>query len=217
MSGIVLNLRTNFPEVMAKLSQVSDQIGNRAMVRALNNTITQGKAEMARDISKEFRISVGTAKDRLEVSRASSKGGVYKFEASLQATRKAKGRSMNVIAFVENFVTLAQARKRMKGGEGGKQTLRHGGVITKALQIRFQIKRSGGKKMIKGAFIGNKGRTIFIREGKSRFPIKAVSTIDIPQMFNTRRINEVVQQVMLDKFEANITRELRVVLGGFAK
>jgi len=197
MSGIVLNLRTNFPEVMAKLSQVSDQIGNRAMVRALNNTITQGKAEMARDISKEFRISVGTAKDRLEVSRASSKGGVYKFEASLQATRKAKGRSMNVIAFV------GALPKRTKKG--------------KLAQIKFQIKRQGGKKTITGAFVGNKGRTMFIREGKGRLPIKAVSTIDIPQMFNTRRINEVVQKVMLDKFETNITRELRVVLGGFAK
>lgn len=197
MSGIVLNVRTNFPEVMAKLSQVSDQIGNRAMVRALNTTITQGKTEMARDISKEFRISVGTAKDRLEVSRASSKGGVYKFEASLQATRKAKGRSMNVIAFV------GALPKRTKKG--------------KMAQIKFQIKRQGGKKTITGAFVGNKGRTLFIREGKGRLPIKAVSTIDIPQMFNTRRINEVVQQVMLDKFEANIERELRVVLGGFAK
>lgn len=197
MSGIVLNVRTNFPEVMAKLSQVSDQIGNRAMVRALNTTITQGKTEIARDISKEFRISVGTAKDRLEVSRASSKGGVYKFEASLQATRKAKGRSMNVIAFV------GALPKRTKKG--------------KMAQIKFQIKRQGGKKTITGAFVGNKGRTLFIREGKGRLPIKAVSTIDIPQMFNTRRINEVVQQVMLDKFEANITRELRVVLGGFAK
>jgi len=195
--GIVINVRTNFPEVMAKLSQVSDEIGNRAMVRALNATITQGKTEMARDISKEFRISVGTAKDRLEVSRASSKGGVYKFEATLEATRKAKGRSMNVIAFV------GALPKRTKKG--------------KMAQIKFQIKRQGGKKTITGAFVGNKGRTMFIREGKARLPIKAVSTIDIPQMFNTRRINEVVQKVMLDKFETNITRELRVVLGGFAK
>lgn len=197
MSGITLNVRTNFPEVMAKLSQVSDEIGNRAVVRALNATITQGKTEMARDISKEFRISVGTAKDRLEVSKASSKGGVYKFEATLEATRRAKGRSMNVIAFV------GALPKRTKNG--------------KLAQIKFQIKRTGGKKTITGAFVGNKGRTLFIREGKGRLPIKAVNTIDIPQMFNTRRINEVVQRVMLDKFEANITRELRVVLEGFAK
>jgi len=197
MSGITLNVRTNFPEVIAKLSQVSDEIGNRAMVRALNATITQGKTEMARDISKEFRISVGTAKDRLDVSKASSKGGVYKFEATLEATRKGKGRSMNVIAFV------GALPKRTKKG--------------KLAQIKFQIKRTGGKKTITGAFIGNKGRTMFIRVGKGRLPIKPVSTIDIPQMFNTKRINEVVQKVMLDKFEANINRELRVVIGGFAK
>jgi hypothetical protein len=196
-NGVVINVRTNFPEVVAKLNQVSDQISSRVMVRALNATITQGKTEMARDISKEFRIKVGEAKNRLDITPASSKGGVYKFEASLQATKKGKGRSMNVIAFVTSVP------KRNKKG--------------KLSQVKFQIRRSGGKKSITGAFVANKGRTLFIREGKARLPIKAVSTIDIPQMFNTQRINDVVQRVMLDKFEANIDRQLRVVLEGFAK
>lgn len=195
--GIVINVRTNFPEVVAKLNQVSEQISSRVMVRALNATITQGKTEMARDISKEFRINVGEAKSRLDITPASSKGGVYKFEASLQATKKGKGRSMNVIAFVTTL-----PRRSKKG---------------KLSQVKFQIRRSGGKKSITGAFVGNKGRTLFIREGKARLPIKAVSTIDIPQMFNTKRINTLVQKVMLEKFEANINRQLRVVLEGFAK
>lgn len=212
-----ISVRTNFPDVMKQLRRLEDDIGNKVMVRSLNKTIDQGKTEMARDISKEYRIGVATAKDRLTVRRASFKRGMVKFEVVLEATRKGKGRSMNLIAFVEKFTTFAQARKRIKAGEGGTQTLRNGGVIQKALQLRFQIKRSGGKKMIPGLFIGNKGRTVFKRVGKERFPIEAKSTIDIPNMFNTKKINAAVTRVMLQNFRQNFDRELRVVLGGFLK
>lgn len=217
MSGNTISMRTNFPAVVAKLNQVADDIGNKAMVRALNTTIEQGKTQMARNISQEFRITVGKAKDRLAVYKASAKGGVLRFEATLEATRRGQGRSMNLIAFVENKTTLAQARKRMKAGEGGTQTLRNGGTIQKALQVRFQVKRSGGAKVITGAFIGNKGRTLFIREGKERKPIRALNTIDVPSMFNTKRINASVRKVMLERFEQNFNRELRVVMKGYVK
>ena len=199
----IINIRTNFPEVTAQLKRLADDVGNKALVRSLNKTIDQGKTQMARTISQEFRIAVGAAKDRLKVSKANAKQGNLGFEVSLEATRKGKGRALNLIAFVENKTTLGEARKRAKKGTQS--------------QVYFQVKRSGGKKYIKGAFIANKGRTLFIRTGKDRLPIKSVSTIDIPSMFNTKRINAAVVQVMRDKFEANFDRELRVVLQGFAR
>lgn len=212
-----ISIRTNFPSIAAKLERLPEHIGNRAMVRALNKTVDQGKTEMARRISGEYRIVVGEAKQRLEVRKASAKGGRLQFEAILEATRKGQGRSMNLIAFVETKVSLAEARRRAKAGEGGKRSLRNGAQVTKAHQVRFQIKRGGGPKVIPGAFIANKGRTVFIREGKSRLPIKSINTIDIPSMFNARRINSVVRQVILQKFQSNFRRELRVVLEGWAK
>lgn len=196
MSGNVISIKTNFPEVARALDKLSGDIGNRAMVRAMNKTIDQGKTEMSRGISKEFRISVGAAKERLSVTRASAKKGNLRFEATLEATRRGKGRSMNLIAF-----KTVDARRTKKG----------------MTQIKFQVKRGGGRKSITGAFIGNKGRTMFIRTGKSRLPIAAVNTIDVPQMFNTRRINDVVRQAMLTRFQANFDRELRVVLQGWVK
>lgn len=198
-----INVRHNFPAIAAKLDRLPAEVGNKAMVRSLNKTIDQGKTEMARGISREFRLTVGKAKERLAVRKAYAKGGVLHFQAELLATSKSKGRSMNIIAFVENRTTLAEQRRRVKKGMGN--------------QVHFQIKRTGGKKVIPGAFIGNKGRTVFIREGKSRLPIKGVNTIDIPQMFNTKRINTIVRQVMLQKFGANFKRELRSVLGGWAR
>lgn len=55
--------------------------------------------------------------------------------------------------------------------------------------VTVRIKKSGGRKLIKHAFIGNQGRTMFMREGTKRLPIKSVKTVDVPQMFNTRHIN----------------------------
>lgn len=199
-----ISIRNNFPEIAAKLDRLGRDVGDKAVVRALNTTIEQGKTQMARQISSEFRVGVGTVKDRLKVYRASNRGGVMRFSATLEATRKGKGRSMNLIAFVtKGKVSRASAKRNGRADLAG--------------QLQFQIKRGGGKKAIKGAFIGNMGRTVFIRTGKDRLPIKALNTIDIGQMFNTRRVNKVVKQVMLDKFPANFERELRSVLKGFAR
>lgn len=204
---ITISLRNNFPEVIQELNKLPDAIANKAMTRALNTTIDQGKTQMARVISDEFRVKVGDAKRRLYIERAQFKGNL-KLSASLMATRAAglhnndDWRGMNLINFVAGGIP-----KKTKSG--------------KMRQLGFQIKRSGGRKMIPGAFVATNKRTggtaVFIRDGKSRMPIKTLTTIDIPQMFNTRRINEAVRRVMLDKFSTNFRRELRSVLKGFVK
>lgn len=217
MSGNVISIRNNFPKVAAALDRLAVNVGNKVMARAMNHTIDQGKAEMARQISKEFRLTVHQAKERLRVSKVATRGRGLKFQVILEATNRGKGRSMNLIAFVEKSVSLAEAKRRAKAGEGGMHTLRSGGRVMRAQQLRFQIKRTGGKKMLAGAFIGNKGRTVFMRTGNGRLPIKAVNTIDVTQMFNSKRINGAVRAVMLKRFDANFKRELRAVLRGFAK
>lgn len=203
---IKLSIRHNFPEVMASLKQLPDKVGNKAMVRAMNTTITQGKTEMARKISQEYRIKVGEVKDRLSVSFAKAKNGEYRFEAELLAKRPGglfgnAWRGMNLIHFV-----TAMAKRNKKGKLG---------------QLTFQIKRTGGRKILKGAFIAKSGRTggvaVFIRQGKSRMPIETKTTIDVPQMFNARRINEVVVATILKRFDANFKRELRSVMKGYVR
>lgn len=203
----VISIRTNFPQVAAHLDRMAKDIGDKALVRALNETVRQGKTAMARQISKEFRVTVGQAKDRLDVEYAKTKGGGLRFSASLMATRPgglyrtSDWRGMNLIHFVTSLPT------RNKKGKLG--------------QLKFQIKRQGGRKSIKGAFVAinrkTGGRAVFIREGKSRMPIKTLTTVDIPQMFNTRRVNEVIRTVMKDRFEINFQRQLRAVLKGYAR
>jgi len=192
----IISIRSNFPEVQKALNRLADDVGNRALTRAMNRTVEQGRTQMARQISTDYRIKVRDARDRLFVWRARAKPGQLVFEAALEATRRGQGRSMNLIGFVTS------APRTLKSG--------------KKTQIKFQIKRGGGRKQITGAFIGNRGRTVFIRTGAARLPIKALNTIDVPEMFNARRINDAVRKVMLERFEVNFQREMRAVLGGFA-
>lgn len=206
MSGNFISIKTNFPEVARALDRLSGDIGNKALVRAMNATIKAGRSDMARGISKEFRVTQAQAKERLDVDYARVKGG-FKFSAELSATRPLglfndDWRGMNMI----HFVVGGQPRRTKKG------------VMR---QLNFQIKRTGGRKQIKGAFIATNPKTggtaVFVRSGKARYPIETKTTIDIPQMFNTRRINDVVRQAMLARFQASFDRELRVVLQGWAK
>lgn len=207
MSSNTISIRNNFPQVAAQLDRMAKDVGDKAMVRALNATVKQGKTEMARTINKEFRVTVSQVKNRLYVNFARANAGGVKFYASLLATRPEglhsndDWRGMNLIHFVTSTPT------RNKKGKLG--------------QVKFQIKRTGGRKIIKGAFIATNKKTggtaVFIRDGKSRMPISTKTTIDVPQMFNARRINSVVRDVMLKRFEFNFNRELRAVLKGYVK
>lgn len=217
MNPISISIKHNFPELWANMQAFQRDIADKATARALNATVRQGEAEMARQISRTYRLKQSDVRQRLAIRQARKRGGTLKLEVVLEATKRDGRRSMNLIHFVETFITLAQRRKRVSAGEGGSYSLRNGAIVQKALQLRFQIRRNGGKQMIPGAFIGNKGRTVFIREGKGRLPIKAVTTIDVVQMFNARAINDVVRQAMLDRFEANWTREVRNISQGFVR
>lgn len=197
MTAISLSIKHDWPDLQRKIDRQRKDIADKAMARALNKTIDQGRAEMARRIAAEYRIKISDVRQRLAITRARKQGKALELTVSLEATRAGKGRSMNLIAF----------------HTGGGRVLKSG----KRQQLRFKIRRDGGNKQITGAFIGNKGRTIFIRDGKSRLPIKAVNTIDVLQMFNTKRINLAVREALLASLESNFDRELRVVLGGYAQ
>lgn len=197
---ISLNIKTDFAGVEQSLKQLQADVGNKALASALNKTVALAKTQMQREIADEFNVSVGYVRDRLRVRRASASAGL-RIEAALIGGRSDRRRSANIIAFVEKFVTLAEARKRAKSGE-----LR---------QLYVKIKRKGGKKALSGAFIGNKGRTVFRRKGKARLPIDPVQTIDVGQMFNARRINSKVVQFMRDRFPGVFDNEARFFVARF--
>ena len=188
------SIKNNFPDVQRMLTDMQKDVANKAMASALNKTVAQAKTAMSREIRAEFNMSASKVGAALKVNNARASSGAFRLEASLESPRQ-RGRSLNLINFMERSTTLAQARKRSKAG-----TLN---------QLFVQIKKGGGKKALGSAFIGNKGRTIFVRTGKARLPIKALQTIDVAGMFNTKRVNAKVLQMIEAKFPELFANETR--------
>jgi hypothetical protein len=184
----------NFPEVQRQLDQLRADYRDNAAVSAVNKTLAKAKTSMTRAIAGEFNIVQAKVRDQLKIDKAKFVGGKAVITGVLDGS-SGKRRGINLIAFIEKSSSLAQVKKRARAG-----------VLN---QLHFQIKRKGGKVTIPGAFIGNKGRTVFKRVGKSRLPIKAMTTIGIEQMFNTKRIHAVVVQAMERDFPEIFEREAK--------
>lgn len=75
--------------------------------------------------------------------------------------------------------------------ESGRRNIIHFGARQVKKGVGVRVKKTSGRKVMKGAFIGNKGRTVFKRVKDSRLPIKAIKTLSIPQMFNKETLKEV--------------------------
>ena len=178
-----LTISTNFPEVERALDQLRADIADRVRVRSVNRTMEQARTAMSREIRQDYALTASYVRERLTLSKAVFRGGRLTVEATLSGSGSRRGsRAANVIAF---------DAKQVKAG------------------VSVKIKRNGGRKVIAGAFVGNKGRTVFRRTGKKRLPIEPVQTIDVPQMFNSKRVNQAVIRVIEQRFPEVFARELK--------
>ena len=212
-----LTVKADFSGVQTQLKQLQSDIGKRALASAMNKTIDLARTQMTREIAGEFNVTSGYVRERLRVKRAAAKG--FALEAALFGGKGGRRRSANIIAFVEKSASLAEGRRRTKAGTHG---------------IYVKIKKRGGKKLLhgthkQGAFIGNKGRTVFERVPGTRMASRSggkqgskhaeqivpVMTIDVAQMFNTRRINAVVVVMVKARFPDVFAREARFYVERF--
>lgn len=178
--------------IAKRLRQIADpHRRNIALSMAVNKAITKAKTEMVRAITQEYQVKRAVVEERLKVHKASAKGGSILIQATLAASNRAKGRSMNMIHFLKG-------KRHFKWGSG------------KALQV--QIKRRGGRKALPGAWVGNSGRTVFIRKGTERMPIRVMNTIDIPQMFNARMIKGRVVKAIRATLKVEVERAVTLML-----
>jgi hypothetical protein len=191
-----MSVTTDFPEVERQLYKLREELQRTVMARTLNDTVAQAKTQMVRGITREYVVTASYVRDRLRIKRAFARG-TFALEAQLSGS--AKGRSANVIAFLEKSVTLAEGRRRAKAGTSHR--------------LYVQIRRTGGRKALpERSFIGNKGRTVFQREGRARLPIRALQTVDVPQMFTTGRINRAVMDAIRDRLPRIFARHMRFAL-----
>ena len=188
---VALTIKTDFKDVERRLRGLQSDIRDKALVRAVNRTVEQARTDMSREIRQEFNLSAAKVREKLHIRRAGLVGGRLRIEAALLSTARNGRRSLNVINF--------QARETKAG-------------------LTAKIKRQGGRKVVsKRGFIGNQGRTAFERVGTKRLPIRPLQTIDVPQMFNTRRINAVVLRKIREKFPVIVEREIRFYTARFGR
>lgn len=209
---VTISIESNFKEVKKKMSALHDDIRGKALAAAINRTADKGRTEATRQISSVYAIKQTDVRPNVLVRKASAKGG-YQLVAIIEAFPRRRGhRSRNVALFSPKQKSGRKTKSiRFKIGQKWiTKDVRIGGGVT------VKIKRGGPRKMIEGAFIGNKGRTVFIREnGASRLPIKAVETIDIPQMFNSRRINNAIIRKIEQEFPVEAERAMRYFIERF--
>ena len=167
----------------AQLSRMANSMRDKVVAAAINKTAAKAKTEMKRQITAEFAVKSGDVSAQLRVVKASAKG--FQLVAALAAFGTRRGRRSRNVA-------LFRARQTKQG-------------------VTVQIKRSAGRKLIRHAFIGNNGKTVFVREGKSRLPIKPVETIDVPQMFNAKRINAAVLAKIRRELPVEVARAMRAI------
>lgn len=197
-----LTIECNFADVARQLREMNSGVAKLAAARALNRTMEQARTAMSRGIRAEFMLSAAKVNKALQINKAKVSSGMVSMEASLESSQK-RGRSLNLIHF-----TARQAKRS--------------GLLT------VKIKRNGPRKAIAGAFLANQGRTVFERVpgttmgtrakysgSKHAQQIKPVQTVDVAQMFNTRRINSVVVKVIEDKFPEIFAREARFYIDRF--
>lgn len=202
-----IDVRHNIGQQVKQLAKLRDDVRDKAIAAALNKTTDKARTAMNRQITSEFAIKASDVRAQLSVRKASAKSN--RLEATLQAFPRRRGhRSRNVMLF---NARPAPGRKKQsvvaKMPDGSFRTM----IVPVGGGVTVKIKRNGPRKLIPGAFIGNQGRTVFIRDGKGRLPIHGVETIDVPSMFNTRRLHAAVVKKIQADFPVELARAIKMM------
>lgn len=191
---IRMSVRADLSAVRRELRRLDVGLRGKAIANALNRTADQAKTAATRDITSAYNLQAAYVRGRIKIRRAAARSG--RLEVELSSPGK---KSANLIRFIERKVTLATHRRRSKAG---------------ALGVYVKVRKRGSFQLVPGAFIGNRGRTVFRRVGKERLPIEALQAIDVPQaMFSeigVANLRKAVGRVFPQRLAHEIRRLLEV-------
>jgi hypothetical protein len=162
-----------------------------ATASALNRTLDHAVTVAGKEVSEEYAITSAKAKSTIRKYKAS--------KSLLRAYMSSKGSTLTLGSFPHKPETTIIAR-----------TL---GVKHKSSQVRVKIKRGDTLRTLNvtpKAFLqkSNGATNIFQREGKSRFPIRVLRTLSIPQMVGQEKTMLNIQSQTSKKLGERITHEI---------
>lgn len=205
-----------FDEVQRSLRRLPKELHEKAIRPAINKTAEKARAEINRAISQEYAVKASEVRQAVDLRRSS--GTNLQAVIDVFGSKSRRGRSANLI----HFLAAIQAAGRAIKARGAKASKRELADLNK--QLGFLIKRGGGLKKIEGAFVGNKGRTIFQRNPGAQMnsrpgnltkhsqAITPLQVIGFSQMFNSRKINSRVLDKVRTELPIEIDRAIKMVL-----
>lgn len=188
------------------MSGISKDIERQVVQPAINKVADKARAEINRAIPQEYAVKASEVRNAVDLRRA--RQGDLRAVISIFGSARKRGRSLNMI----HFLAAIQAAGRAVKTRGSK--VKKADLKAIAKQLGFQIRRDGGLKKIDGAFLGNKGRTIFRRTGAARLPIEPMQVIGFSQMFSSQKISKRVMDKVRAELPVEIDRALARLLKG---
>ena len=189
--------------VQDRLNTVQDGLRGKVLSAAINKTASKAQAEINRQIRTEYAVTADEVRSAMAVLTANRNTLTARID--IFGSKSKRGRSANMIRFLAIIQAAGVAFKTRRAVGVKRADLKAIGR-----QLGFRIKRGSGIKQIPGAFLGNKGRTVFQRIGKSRLPIEPKQVIGFSQMFNSQKISRsVMTKIDIDLIE-EIERAIRM-------
>lgn len=209
---IGLTLEHDFHELDRQIARIGDA-GKRAKATAMafNKVGAKAKTTASREIRRRYMVKAAEVSPYIAVHKATGRGAIGAVRVVIEPFVGSRGRSQNVIRFIEKKVTLAEMKRRRKAGRLASVHYLRGRARVNPI-LHFQIIK-GRSRRIDGAFIGNKGRTVFRRTGSSRLPIMPIHTIDVPDMFGSRKVTDAVIERIRQELPVEVARAIRLVMG----
>lgn len=179
---IGLSVKSNARSIIAEIDGLTAGGARTAMMRALNRAAGGVRTDASREIRKTYKVKKATVDKSFSVQTATSQ--------SLRAVVHVSGRPLSLAGFA--------ARQTKKG-------------------VTVNVK--GQRKLIRHAFIrtlktqrGEEFDVVFIREGKSRLPIKALKTVNVTGLFTIEEIQRVIDASTTQRFEVELVRNIKFLL-----
>jgi hypothetical protein len=177
-----IDVRSNAKAIIAEIDGLLYGGQRRAIARALNRAADGVQTDASREIRGIYKLKKATVDKAFSVKRATPDNHV--------AVVTVRGRPLSLAGF--------GARQTKKG-------------------VTVNVK--GTRKLIPGAFIqrlkdarGDEYEVVFIRQGASRYPIKALKTIDVPGVFSRDEILQAVDAAAFRRFEIELPRQIAYLL-----
>lgn len=177
-----ISVKSNAGAIVAEIDGLTHGEQRLAMSRALNRAAEGVRTDASSKIRETYKVKKATVDKAFGVSKSSPD--------RLQAVVSVNGRPLSLAGF--------GARQTKKG-------------------VTVNVK--GTRKLIPHAFIrtlttskGDEYEVVFLRQGKSRYPIKALKTVDVPGIFNKADLQKAIDAGAFERFETTLTQQLGYLL-----